>query len=443
MFQTLFHIPHADPWLNIPIFGLGWALGIWAVVCVIWIGLLLRKPEGMKELWQSLPLMAIVGVALVVILPQIEEMQNGVPLGVPIRGYGTMMLIAIVTGVGLAGYRAQRMGLDPELIFSLAFAMCVFGVLGARLFYVIQKWEEFRGPDLTSTLIKIVNFTEGGLVVFGSVIGALAALIVFCRLRKLPVLAIADLVAPSMVIGLAIGRIGCLLNGCCYGGYCEIPQLALTFPPEAPVYQDQLMHGELFGVRLVVRPGAIHKKTEVDTHIEVAWVAPGSAAEQAGVKAGTVVSMVNGYQVDGLADLALLGQELPRHLRENDARGRVTEMTLTTPEQRNFTWQLAALPARSLPVHPTQIYSAIDAFLLFLVLWFYYPFRRHDGEVVALMLGLHAISRFILELIRTDEVGALGTPFTISQLVGFLFLAIAIGLFAFIERGPKRTALPA
>jgi phosphatidylglycerol:prolipoprotein diacylglycerol transferase len=354
-----------------------------------------------------------------------------------------MMLIAIVTGVGLAGYRAQRMGLDPELIFSLAFAMCVFGVLGARLFYVIQKWEEFRGPDWTSTLIKIVNFTEGGLVVFGSVIGALAALIVFCRLRKLPVLAIADLVAPSMVIGLAIGRIGCLLNGCCYGGYCEIPQLALTFPPEAPVYQDQLMHGELFGVRLVAKPGAIHKKSEVDTHIEVAWVAPGSAAEQAGVNAGTVVSMVNGYQVDGRADLALLGQELPRHLRENDARGRVTEMTLTTPEQQNFTWKLAALPARSLPVHPTQIYSAIDAFLLFLVLWFYYPFRRHDGEVVALMLGLHAISRFVLELIRTDEGEVLGTPFSISQLVGFLFLVIAIGLFAFIERGPKRTALPA
>jgi phosphatidylglycerol:prolipoprotein diacylglycerol transferase len=118
-------------------------------------------------------------------------------------------------------------------------------------------------------------------------------------------------------------------------------------------------------------------------------------------------------------------------------------MTLTTPEQQNFTWKLAALPARSLPVHPTQIYSAIDAFLLFLVLWFYYPFRRHDGEVVALMLGLHAISRFVLELIRTDEGEVLGTPFSISQLVGFLFLVIAIGLFAFIERGPKRTALPA
>jgi phosphatidylglycerol:prolipoprotein diacylglycerol transferase len=442
MFQTLFHIPHADPWLGVPVFGLGWALAVWGVICAIWIALLARKPAGKQELWQSLPLMIIVAIALAVILPQIEEVHNGVPLGVPIRGYGTMLLIAIITGVGLAGYRAQRMGLDPEIIFSLAFAMCLTGVIGARAFYVIQKWDEFAEPDISSTVFKILNFTQGGLVVFGSAIGALAALVVFCRMRKLPILAIADLVAPSMMIGLAIGRIGCLMNGCCYGGYCGVPQLALTFPPEAPVYIDQLVHGELFGARLVVKPGDAQTKSGDKSHIEVAWVEPGSAAEQTGLTVGTVVQMINGYQVENLQDLALVGTELPRHFAENQRKGRETHITLTTPELKSFTWELSSIPPRSLPVHPTQIYSAVDALLLFLVLWFYYPFRRHDGEVVALMLGLHAISRFVLEMIRTDEGGALGTPLTISQLVGVLFLVAALGLFAYIERGPRRSELP-
>ena len=64
---------------------------------------------------------------------------------------------------------------------------------------------------------------------------------------------------------------------------------------------------------------------------------------------------------------------------------------------------------------PTQLYAAIDAGLLALVLWFYYPFRRRDGEVFALLITLHPISRFFLEMIRSDEPGQFGTGLTISQ----------------------------
>lgn len=430
MLQTLFHIPHAIAgW---PVFGIGWALVAWLLICGVWAILLLRVPEKRKELAGALPLMLLVAAMIVFVAPRIEERDIAGNLqGVPIRGYGVMMLIAIVSGVGLAGYRAKRMGLEPEIIFSLALWMCVAGVIGARGFYVIQKWDQFRSDDIGLMLAKIFSFTEGGLVVFGSAIGALLALLLFCRMRRLPPLAIADLVAPSMMVGLAIGRIGCLLNGCCYGGYCELP-LAIQFPPEAPVYIDQLVSGELYGVSFGERQDPTTGKTQV----VVKAVRPGSAADRDGVTAGEVVTHIAGMKIDELSETRMVLGEVYRHLWQDRLKGEQTVVEFNTPERR---W---TLPLKSLPVHPTQIYSAIDAGLLALVLWFFYPFRRNDGEVLALMLTLHPISRFLLEVVRTDEGGALGTPFTISQLVGFLFLAIAVTLWLSIELRPRGRALP-
>ncbi len=436
MLQTLFHIPHAIG--PLPVFGLGWALIAWAVVCLVWLGLALRNGEGLKELQSSVALMMLVALALAIVMPRIEDYDGQTPLGVPIRGYGTMLLLAIVGGVGLAAYRARRMGLDPEVILSLAFWMMVSGIVGARLFFVIQKWDQFQRDTIKETVYALLDFVGGGLVVFGSAIGALLALFVFCRLRKLPTLAIADLVAPSMMVGLAIGRIGCLLNGCCYGGLCTVPNLAVQFPPEAPAYQDQLVSGMLFGFRLE----AIESLSDGKEKVAVAWVAPGSAAEQAGLQVGDEIVGLMGTRFDNLREAHQMILEMPRIVEQNNLTGKHKDFMLIMPGNKVVEWPLRAIPARSLPIHPTQIYSALDAALLALVLWFFYPFRRHDGEVIALMLTLHPISRFLLEVIRTDEGGALGTSFTISQLVGFAFLGVALVMWLIIERQPRGSALP-
>lgn len=434
MLQTLFHIPHAIG--PLPVFGWGWALIVWGLICGIWLVLMLRQREQRIDLSSSGVMMLVVAAAIVFIVPRIEEsgLDPDHPLGVPIRGYGTMLLVAIVAGVGLAAYRARKMGLDPELILSLAFWMMFAGIFGARLFFVVQKWDQFVRPTWQETILALADFVGGGLVVFGSAIGALVALVVFCRLRKLPVLAIADLVAPSMMVGLAIGRIGCLLNGCCYGGLCEIPQLGVQFPPEAPAYQDQLASGMLSGFRLT------DEKKDGREAVIVSWVQPGSAAEQAGLKAGDEVTQLLGTPVPNLGEAQRVLLNTPRLFPPDDDAPRTFELTKADGTQ--LRWTQRAIPARSLPIHPTQIYSAIDAALLAAVLWFYYPYRRHDGEVLALMLILHSISRFVLEVIRIDEGGALGTPFTISQLVGFGFLAIGIAIWVLIERSPRGSALP-
>jgi phosphatidylglycerol:prolipoprotein diacylglycerol transferase len=424
MLQTILLIP--DKIAGIPVFGLGWALGVWAVICVAWLALLARLPEKKKELASAFPLMLIVAAMIVWVAPHIEVTIHG-ERGLPIRGYGVMMLLAIVAGVGLAAYRAKRMGIDPEQIFNLALAMCFAGVVGARAFYVIQKWDQFQGD-----LAKIFSFTEGGLVVFGSAIGAIAALVGYCLYRKLPTLAIADIVAPSMMVGLAIGRIGCLLNGCCYGGYCELP-IAIRFPPEAPVYMDQLFSGMLYGIEFAEETDPKTKKT----HVIAKHVIPGSVAAQSGVQDGEAIEFIEGYRIDNLKDVHfVIGQIEERRQLNPDRSFRIQ---INQHEKMD----LDKLPARSQSVHPTQIYSSIDALLLAAVLWFFYPFRRRDGEVLALMLTLHPISRFVLEIVRTDEAGALGTPFTISQLVGFGFLAAAIALWCYIETRRRPLALPA
>jgi phosphatidylglycerol:prolipoprotein diacylglycerol transferase len=101
-----------------------------------------------------------------------------------------------------------------------------------------------------------------------------------------------------------------------------------------------------------------------------------------------------------------------------------------------------ALPDRSRPVHPTQLYSAIDGALLGWLLWSFFPYRRRDGEAIALLLTIHPITRFLLEIIRTDEPAVFGTGLTISQNVSLILLACGAGLWWYLSRQPRGVVWP-
>ncbi len=117
-------------------------------------------------------------------------------------------------------------------------------------------------------------------------------------------------------------------------------------------------------------------------------------------------------------------------------------LALTTDRGKFELTPIAGTQQRSRPVHPTQIYSAIDAALLCLFLLAYYPFRRRDGEVVALALTIHPMMRFLLEVIRTDEASVFGTGLSISQNVSLLLILFACGLWVYIARQPRGSVLP-
>lgn len=339
MRSELFRIP--IDWHGIPLFGVGLVLALWVIGCAVGMVVATKKSAGT---WKDLLPGLIIGSLAIIFLPKFFSE------GLPIRGYGLMVLTGVIAGILLAMHRAQQVGLPPDSILSLAFSFLLCGIIGARAFYVIEYWHtSFKSDSAIQTLLNILKFTEGGLVVYGAFLGAAVAVIWFVWRHKLPLLAMSDLLAPSLMIGLAFGRIGCFLNGCCYGGVCDLPW-AVTFPRDSLPYMEQ-------------------------------------------------------YEAGKFGDLAS-----------------------------------ATLPDRSLPVHPTQLYSAIDAGLLCWFLWSYYPFRRRDGEVTALMLTLHPISRFLLEIIRIDESAVFGTGLSISQNFSVAFLVLTLVGWALLLRQPPHRA---
>jgi phosphatidylglycerol:prolipoprotein diacylglycerol transferase len=248
----------------------------------------------------------------------------------------------------------------------------------------------------------------------------------------------ADLIAPSMMVGLALGRIGCLLNGCCYGGQTDWPW-AVTFPQYSsrfetansngtqrysPPYIDQAQRGEMHGFRLESGDGE---------PVTVKRVDPGSAADLAGLENRDSIAAIDGEPIVSLEQAkALIFNDFlaQRSVQLTTRTGKTVEIAAPLP------------PARSRPVHPTQVYSAIDAAILAWLLWAYYPFRRRDGEAIALLLTIHPVTRFLLEVIRTDEPELFETGMSISQNISILLLAVAGLLWWYISRQPRGTVWP-
>ena len=199
------------------------------------------------ETRSHLPGLALAGAAIAFLLPRLSQAD-----GLPIRGYGVMLLLALVASIGLAAWRAERLGLDPDMILSLAFWLVTSGILGARAFYIIEYWQQFQRPTLAETLASMINVSQGGLVVYGSLLAGGAALTAFVLRYRVPGLALSDLVAPSVVLGVAVGRLGCFLNGCCYGGTSDLPW-SVSFPWGSPPHAVQVERGPIADSRHPLR----------------------------------------------------------------------------------------------------------------------------------------------------------------------------------------------
>jgi phosphatidylglycerol---prolipoprotein diacylglyceryl transferase len=149
----------------------------------------------------------------------------------PVHSYGVMIAVAFVFGLWTATRRARRENISAEAIADVTLWIMVGVIVGARTVYVATYWnDEFAGRPLT----EIFAIWHGGLVFYGGLIGAIIAGAAYLRWKKLPLWKIADALAPSIALGSVFGRIGCLLNGCCYGRACDLPW-AISFPPDNPL----------------------------------------------------------------------------------------------------------------------------------------------------------------------------------------------------------------
>lgn len=398
-----------------PLFGYGIALAILAIAFLGWLIWTVVKKQPTAELVGTLPVWLIAGAIAIFVLPAIEvTTPAGEAIGLPIRGYGVMVLLGLLAGIGISAYRGQQLGISSDTIIGLGFWMMLGGVIGARAFYVIQKWQEFDGATFVEKLGGVLKLTEGGLVIYGGVLGGMVAGALYCRKHKLWIPATADLVAPGFLIGLSLGRIGCLLHGCCFGGVCDAPLPTIQFPHGSVPFQAQLESGELLGIEFGQQGG-------LPARIE--GVASGGPAEIVGLKPGDVVDQIRSLKLPPAEGASATAP--PKIMSEVVVDGKVASIF---PEQT---------PTWSLPVHPSQIYAAINALLLCIVIWHFQPVPDRDGVVFLVGILLYAISRFLLEGIRSDEEGQFGTPLSVAQIVGIGSGLAAIGGLLVVRSWPK------
>ncbi|MFH1407311.1 MAG: prolipoprotein diacylglyceryl transferase [Candidatus Omnitrophota bacterium] len=131
---------------------------------------------------------------------------------ITVYSYGTMLALAAMVSTYLAQRRADKLGFSRGIIYDLSLWIIVSAVIGSRAFYVLLKISEFKDNPAS---VFAVN--EGGLVLYGGLLLAILSGFLFCRIKKQFFNQLADLIAPYIALGIAIGRIGCFLNGCCYG----------------------------------------------------------------------------------------------------------------------------------------------------------------------------------------------------------------------------------
>jgi phosphatidylglycerol:prolipoprotein diacylglycerol transferase len=159
-----------------------------------------------------------------------------------IRWYGLLIATAVLIGVTLSQVLAVRRKLNPDLISDLAVCLVIAAIPCARLYYVLFEWQEYaQNPG------KIFAIWQGGIAIHGAVIGGLIAALLFARFRKVSFWQLTDVVAPSLILGQAIGRWGNFFNSEAFGAPTDLPW-KLFIPPSnrPPGYENSAYYHPTF-----------------------------------------------------------------------------------------------------------------------------------------------------------------------------------------------------
>ncbi|MFT4556900.1 MAG: prolipoprotein diacylglyceryl transferase [Planctomycetales bacterium] len=248
MRQVLFRIPIQGDWSfgplgDVPGFGFGIVLLAWCLFGAFSLRRLLKSEGGFtSELKVAVGYWAAVAVGIILIPsifpPHITHL--------PIFGYGAMLVCGVIACGWTAAKRAPLANADPIFARELAVWIVLSGVVGARLFHLVQ-FRELVFADCVSLLDYVkasVMLPDGGLVLYGGIILAGATYFVLCRLNKVDPLKFGDAIVPAVFVGIAFGRLGCFLNGCCYGNACSLPW-AVQFPKESAAWGALVKNGFL------------------------------------------------------------------------------------------------------------------------------------------------------------------------------------------------------
>jgi phosphatidylglycerol:prolipoprotein diacylglycerol transferase len=313
-----------------------------------------------------------------------------------IFGYGFALVVGFLLAVEVAKFLARRSSIDPELFVNAALIALVAGVIGSRMSHVIENWSDFSDPRLGvwGNFANMINIRSGGLTFYGGLILAFPIVVLYGIYKKVPIRRGMDIAAPAIMIGLGIGRIGCFLNGCCYGAECHVPW-KVEFPYYSNAYVDEFYKGEIKPPPELLVPDA---------------------------RGGTRLVK-------------------PEEIKQ----GYATVAGIDGPQKITLAPDVAqiARDESSLGLHPAQLYSTFTALLIAGVLVAFYSLAPPPGRVMALMLILEGLTRFLLEIVRAEPAVAHWGPFgfSLSMILGLALIPVGIIMWlAFADRSAATRA---
>jgi len=310
-----------------------------------------------------------------------------------VKGFGLMLVIGFLAAVYVIRRLSRNITPDPNMITNASLYSLIAGVVGARVFYVIHYFDLFK-----NNLTRVFAIWEGGLELLGGVLAAVLVIAFYLRRHKLPARRYLDILAVGLMLALAFGRIGCFLNGCCFGKPSDLPW-AVRFPYHSYAYTSQ------------VEPNPARNRLQPQLKLP-----------------------------DDYFDAGFL-----------------KPFDKLSPEQKEM---VTAGPYRCLPVHPTQLYSSANALVLTVLLYLFWkrsqnalqpkaapkPLTR-PGSTFALMFILYGFTRFFIEFIRDDNPFEYGwwTIYkggTVSQNICIYMVVTGIVLMFAFSRMPIDNPLP-
>jgi phosphatidylglycerol---prolipoprotein diacylglyceryl transferase len=313
-----------------------------------------------------------------------------------VKSYGLMMVVGFVMALWLLRRLSRSFISNPQIITNIALYSLVAGVIGARLFYIIHYYDKFQ-----TSPVELFYIWQGGLEFYGGVIFAMAVIIGYMVYYKLPVRQILDVLAVGLMLGLAFGRIGCFLNGCCYGKPANLP----------------------WAVRF---PSFIEKKADKTYY-------PSFVFE----------SQINSNSKRNRAESQL---QLPDDYFEHISTGGIKYLKpyedLTIKQQIEVTEG----KYRPLPVHPTQLYESFGAAVLCLIGYLFWrksqitpdkhsenKFLIKPGFVFSMMFVLYGIMRIIMESLRDDNPYEFD-GITVSQNLSIAMIVLGVVLIVVMQK---------
>jgi phosphatidylglycerol:prolipoprotein diacylglycerol transferase len=159
--------------------------------------------------------------------------------GFPVRPWGLMLVVGFLVAIWVASRLFKQRGMSSEHAINITFWVFIASVIGARLFFLIPRVGDpaynLAGPA------QWIAVWDGGMVFYGGLLGGILATLIYAKVQRLQVRDVLDIAAVGLVIGYAFGRIGCFLNGCCYGTPTDLPW-GVVYPPTAPIWTEQNYH---------------------------------------------------------------------------------------------------------------------------------------------------------------------------------------------------------